>query len=124
MTPATSRRSRWRAHQVDSFSFSTTTVSRTRASRPECGWSSVGGHGQLFNRGGGSAGLALAGRRLGAVDNTCDCGQLLPAWSRDGSKVAWWAPAGLVSANANGRNRRLLARGIADIAASWAPDGS
>jgi hypothetical protein len=82
---------------------------------------------QLFT-GSGSADLALGGRRLATADNVCDCFLHSPAWSPDGTKLAWIdSEEGLEVANADGSGRRLIAPDTTDpvpVAPSWAPDGS
>jgi Tol biopolymer transport system component len=52
-----------------------------------------------------------------------DAGAGHPAWSRDGSRIAFETPAGIVVARADGGSSELVVQGKKLGAPSWSPDG-
>ena len=74
--------------------------------------------------------LSLAGGRLAVLEDAIGCCNLYPAWSPDGTKIAWYGPllGGLpllVVANANGTNRHVVGVQASTLfPPTWSPDGS
>jgi WD40-like Beta Propeller Repeat len=81
------------------------------------------------------AALALNGRRFAVVTNSLRCCNFLPAWSRDGKRIAWIYHGNLWTIGAEGTGDRQLAAGVLppflesdgateDLRPSWSPDGT
>jgi hypothetical protein len=76
------------------------------------------------------AGLSVSGRRLAVVTNSPRCCSFAPAWSNDGTRLAWVYHGDLWTVGADGAGSRELATGVSphwwssDAAprASWSPD--
>lgn len=67
-------------------------------------------------------GIALSGRRYAVATKTALCCNDAPAWSRDGTRLAWIYRENLWTIRADGTGDRLLATRAA--LPSWAPDGT
>jgi len=67
-------------------------------------------------------GLALSGRRYAVATKSALCCNDAPAWSPDGTRLAWIYRENLWTIKANGTGDRLLATRAA--LPSWAPDGT
>jgi WD40-like Beta Propeller Repeat len=67
-------------------------------------------------------GIALAGRRYAVANKSALCCNDAPAWSRDGTRLAWIYRENLWTIGADGMGDRLLATRAA--LPSWAPEGT
>jgi Tol biopolymer transport system component len=80
----------------------------------------------------GPTGLAVSGRRFAVVTNSLRCCNFTPAWSHDGTRIAWIYHGNLWTVRADGTGDRRLAAGLfppywegkVDDARrpSWSPD--
>jgi WD40-like Beta Propeller Repeat len=76
--------------------------------------------------------LAVNGRRFAVATNSYRCCNLTPAWSHDGSRVAWIYHGNLWTVRADGTGDERLATGLlpphwsadAGRRPSWSPDGT
>ena len=94
--------------------------------KPPSGVRAVSGRrSRLLFKGTRPVALSLAGGRLAVLEDAIDCCNRYPAWSPDGTRIAWYERRSLVVANADGTNRHavgVLASGT--VPPSWSPDGS
>jgi Tol biopolymer transport system component len=65
----------------------------------------------------GRIGLAVSGRRFTVVTNSFRCCSSTPAWSHDGTRLAWIYAGDLWTIRADGTGDRQLAAGV-----GWSPD--
>lgn len=91
----------------------------------------VGRRSKLLSRTRRPAGLAVDGRRYAVVTNSFRCCSLTPAWSRDGTHIAWVYHGNLWTIRPDGTGDRQVAARMspplsdADTARrpSWSPNG-
>jgi TolB protein len=77
-------------------------------------------------------GFAVSGRRFAVVTNSLRCCNFTPAWSHDGTRLAWIYHGNLWTIRADGTGDRQLASGVSPPHAtpdaarrpSWSPDGA
>jgi Tol biopolymer transport system component len=77
-------------------------------------------------------GLAVSGRRFAVVTNSLRCCSFAPAWSPDGTRLAWIYHGNLWTIRADGTGDRQLAAGVSPPNSSsgearrpsWSPDGA
>jgi dipeptidyl aminopeptidase/acylaminoacyl peptidase len=67
-------------------------------------------------------GLAVSGRRFAVVTNSPRCCSSTPAWSHDGSRLAWIYHGNLWTVRADGTGDRQLAAGASPP--HWSPDNA
>lgn len=92
----------------------------------------VGRRSKLLSRTNRPVGLVVEARRYAVVTNSLRCCSFTPAWSRDGSQIAWIFRGNLWTIRADGRGDRQLAAGVSPVLwtpdsarrPSWSPDGS
>jgi Tol biopolymer transport system component len=76
------------------------------------------------------AGLSVSGRQLAVVTNSPRCCSFAPAWSHDGTRLAWVYHGDLWTVGADGTGSRQLATGVSPRGSSsdaaprpsWSPD--
>jgi WD40-like Beta Propeller Repeat len=68
----------------------------------------------------GPAGLAVKGHRFALVTNSLRCCNFTPAWSHDGTRLAWIYHGDLWTIRADGTGDRQLATGVSPP--WWSPD--
>jgi TolB protein len=68
----------------------------------------------------GPAGLAVKGHRFALVTNSLRCCNFTPAWSHDGTRLAWIYHGDLWTIRADGTGDRQLATGVSPP--GWSPD--
>jgi Tol biopolymer transport system component len=92
----------------------------------------AGGRPKLLARITSPRALAVSGRRFAVATNSLRCCNFTPAWSHDGTRLAWIYHGNLWTILADGTGDRQLAAGVAPAhwppdavrRPSWSPDGA
>ncbi len=92
----------------------------------------VGRRSKLLSRTNRPVALAVEGRRYAVVKNSLRCCNFTPAWSRDGTQIAWIHRGNLWTIRGDGTGDRQVAAGVSPDfwvpesarRPSWSPDGS
>jgi hypothetical protein len=86
---------------------------------------------KLLSRTNRAVGLAVEGRRYAVVTNSLHCCSYMPAWSRDGTYIAWVYAGNLWTIRSDGTGDRQIAARVSPPfkeegarRPSWSPDGT